>query len=51
MYVQSLATRLSLEKLAGVPYGGFYDDEVKQWLGLENSHAKVALGYACGHGV
>lgn len=51
LYVQDFSTRLSLEKLTGVPCGGFHDDQVAQWLKQDTNLIKVALGYACGHGV
>jgi SagB-type dehydrogenase family enzyme len=49
MYVQTLAQRLVVEELAGVPYAAFHDEELKSWLGLSGTHGQVALAYACGH--
>jgi SagB-type dehydrogenase family enzyme len=49
MYAQTLALRLAQEKLAGVPYAAFHDEELKHWLGLQDGQAQVALAYACGH--
>ena len=49
MYVQTLAQRLVVEELAGIPYAAFHDEELKSWLGLSGTHGQVALAYACGH--
>lgn len=49
MYAQTLALRLAIEKLAGVPYAAFHDDELKSWLGLHDEQGYAALAYACGN--
>lgn len=45
---QSLALRLVKEAMVGVELGGLLDDEVKTLLGLNDTSASVALGFACG---
>lgn len=45
---QSLALRLSAERLAGCEVGGVLDDAVARLLGLSPRKVQVALGYACG---
>ena len=49
MYAQALASRLAQEKLVGVPYAAFHDEELANWLGLSDTQAQVALANACGH--
>ena len=46
--MQSLALRLVQHGLVGCALGGLPDDRIKRLLGLEQTTAQIALGYACG---
>ncbi|NUP14425.1 MAG: SagB/ThcOx family dehydrogenase [Polyangiaceae bacterium] len=48
-YAQNLALRLAEDGLCGYELGGYYDDAVRSRLGLADTDAMVALGYACGN--
>lgn len=45
---QNMALRLAKSNLAGYEIGGIQDDLVKSMLGLEQTDALIAHGYACG---
>jgi SagB-type dehydrogenase family enzyme len=47
-YLQNLSLRVAYEDLCGVEAGGLHDDYIKSLLGLADTKAIIALGYACG---
>jgi hypothetical protein len=46
-YAQNLWLRIALENLKWVEAGWLFDDEIKKYLKLENTNAKIALWMAC----
>jgi SagB-type dehydrogenase family enzyme len=46
---QNLALRLVQEKMAGVEVGGLLDNRVRELIGLQDTSAGIALGFAVGH--